>query len=271
VPWAVVAPEVDAPKVSHAMSLAGRVVVRNGVVDVLDASSITASYLRAVVGWSVEADDRYEGAFGVTLGPDGAQPEASVDALLDVHRGFAATEMNVDVFVSLMAALAARVQRSLDEAITDPLAAIARRHARDHARMTEYFAGLVAELGAGKRKVDAATLATRATAITAERDARLRDTVLRYTPKVDAAPVAMVGGAVPAVRVRLRVRRRKAERELRATLPAGAQSLDAFACELCGATTTRPALCDDRLHVACERCVPQAQGRFTCTACARGR
>lgn len=195
VPWAAAAPELDAPKVSQATSLAARMVIRNGLADVLDAASIDAPYLRAVVGWSVEADDRYEGAFDVAVGPDGGEPEARVATLL----------------------------------------------------------------------------AARATAVVAERDARLRDVVLRYTPKVEAAPVAMVGALLPAVRVRLRLRRRKAERELRVTLPAGAQALDLLACELCGGVTARPALCDDRLHVACERCVPQAQGRFTCAACARGR
>jgi hypothetical protein len=107
--------------------------------------------------------------------------------------------------------------------------------------------------------------------VLAERDARLRDVVLRYTARVEAAPVALVAARLPAVRVRVRARRRKAERELRVTLPAGAQALDLLGCDLCGASTARPALCDDRLHVACERCVPQAQGRFTCAACARGR
>ncbi len=270
VPWAVAAPEVDAPRVSQATSLAGRLVMRNGLVDVIDAASVTAAYARAVVGWSVEADDRYEGAFDVFIGPDGGEPEGRIAGLFDPKRGGGVTGSANDL-APLMGPLAGRVQAALAAAVEDALAAIERRHARDHARMTEYFAGLVAELSAGRRKVDAATLAARTATIVAERDARLRDVVLRYTPKVAAAPVALVGALVPAVRVRVRLRRRKAERELRVTLPAGAQALDLLACELCGGTTPRPALCDDRLHVACERCVPQAQGRFSCGACAKGR
>jgi len=268
VPWAVTAPEVDAPKVSQATSLAGRLVVRNGLLDVLDAASVTVAYARVVVGWSVEADDRYEGAFDVFVGPDGGEPEARIAGLFDPKRGGGMAGMAAD-FAALMAALPARVQAALAAAVEESLSAIERRHARDHARMTEYFAGLVAELSTGRRKVDAATLAARTATIVAERDARLRDVVLRYTPKVTAAPVALVGALVPAVRVRVRLRRRKAERELRVTLPAGAQALDLLACELCGGVTPRPALCDDRLHLACERCVPHAQGRFACGACAR--
>lgn len=270
VPWAVTAPEVDAPKVSQATSMAGRLVVRNGLHDVLDAASVTAAYARVVVGWSVEADDRYEGAFDVFVGPDGGEPEGRIAGLFDPRRGGGGLGTAAD-FAALMGALPTRVQAALAAAVEEPLAAIERRHARDHARMTEYFAGLVAELSAGRRKVDAATLAARTATLVAERDARLRDVVLRYTPKVTAAPVAVVGALLPVVRVRVRLRRRKAERELRVTLPAGAQALDLLACELCGGTTPRPALCDDRLHVACERCVPHAQGRFACGACAKGR
>ena len=38
-------------------------------------------------------------------------------------------------------------------------------------------------------------------------------------------------------------------------------------CEGCPGTTERPALCDERLHVLCETCVPLASGRPRCLAC----
>lgn len=273
-PWVLVAPAVDAPKVAHATALAARLVVRNGLVDALDAASIELLYARVTVAWAVEADDRDEGAIHVTVGPDGAEPDADAGAQLDAD-GRAepvATPLPESLRASLRASLstsAARISRALAEAVVEPLARIERRHARDHARMTEYFAGLLAEVGAGRRKVDAATLAARATAIASERDARLRDLALRYAPKVAAAPVAVVFAQLPTVRVRLRVRRRKAQRELAVTLPAGARALDLLACDGCGGVTARPALCDDHLHALCERCAPQSQGRLDCPACAR--
>jgi hypothetical protein len=69
------------------------------------------------------------------------------------------------------------------------------------------------------------------------------------------------------VHVRLRVRRRKGERELLLRLPAGAHGFDRLACEGCAGTTERPALCDEQLHILCETCVPQATGRPKCPAC----
>ncbi len=272
-PWALVAPAADAPKVSHATALAGRLVVRNGLAEVVDAAVGTAVYARVTMAWAVEADDRYEGLFAVELGPDRGEP-AGLGSLLDVtarEDDEPPARADSAVLAAVLAPLAGRARRALTAASRDALESIERRHARDHQRMTEYFAGLVAEVGAGRRKVDPAVAASRAAALVAERDARLRDLVVRYTPKVTAVPAAMVFATLPVVRVRLRVRRRKLDRELRVVLPATAQALDLLACDGCDEGTARPALCDDRLHLVCERCAPQAQGRFACVACARPR
>ena len=269
-PWVQVAPPRDAPQGAHAPALAARVVVRNGLVDVLDAASLELVYARVTVAWAVEADDRDEGAFHVTVGPDGAEPDADAGALLDAaERAWPVATPHREALLASLSTSAERISKALEEAVVEPLARIERRHARDQARMTEYYAVLFAELGAGRRKVDAATLAARAAAIASERDARLRDLALRYAPKVTAAPSAVVFAKLPTVRVRLRVRRRKAQRELAATLPAGARALDLLACDGCGGVTARPALCDDQLHTLCERCAPQSQGRLDCPACAR--
>lgn len=270
-PWAVVAPELDAPKATQATALAARLVVRNGLLDVLDAAVVTTLYARVTLAWAVEADDRYEGLFAVELGPSRGEP-VGLRSLLDVTsrddelpRGRAdAAEVT-----ALLDPLPGRAARALSEAAREALASVERRHARDHERMTEYYRGMLAEVGAGRRKVDPATLASRSAAVVADRDARLRDLVVRYTPKVTMAPAALLVASVPVVRVRLRLRRRKLDRELRVTLPATATALDLLACDGCDDVTARPALCDDRLHALCERCAPQAQGRFTCPACAR--
>jgi hypothetical protein len=85
--------------------------------------------------------------------------------------------------------------------------------------------------------------------------------------RVSLEPLAVVTFVVPAVTVRLRVRRRKREGEMALRLPAGASCLDRVTCAGCGTPTGRPALCDDRLHALCEACVPQIQGRPECAAC----
>lgn len=271
--WCATQPTLDAPRVTHATALAARLVVRNGLADVLDASTGEGVYLRASVAWAVEADDRYEGITHVLTSGDGGEPDAPFARALDLG----ATDDDAPPTLALdpttlrapLAFVPARVARSLDDATADAIASIERRHARDHARMAEYFSGLIAELGAGRRKVDPAALAAKAQTLAAERDARLGDLSLRYAAKVTTSPVALVFARAPVARVRLRVRRRKAERELRVTLPGGAAALDRLLCEGCLGSTPKPAVCDDALHVLCERCVPHAQGRFECPACAR--
>ncbi|WP_437654019.1 hypothetical protein [Sorangium sp. So ce1182] len=37
------------------------------------------------------------------------------------------------------------------------------------------------------------------------------------------------------------------------------------------AEPSRPAACDDRIHLLCEACAPNAQGRIACPACAKRR
>ncbi len=273
VPWVVTAPATDAPRVSHATALAGRVVVRNGLAEVVDAAVGMGVYARVTLAWAVEADDRYEGLFAVEVGPDRGEP-TGLGSLLDVTaRDDDAPPAHVDTgsLATLMGPLPGRATRALATVAREALESVERRHARDHARMAEYFAGLIAEVGSGRRKVDPAVRATRIEGMVAERAARLRDLLVRYTPKVTVAPVAVVFATLPVVRVRLRMRRRKLDREVRVSLPATSLTLDLLACDGCDEGTARPALCDDRLHLLCERCVTQAQGRFACAACGRPR
>jgi hypothetical protein len=151
--------------------------------------------------------------------------------------------------------------------MTEARGAVARRHARDHRRIEEYFAALAADAAAPRRRIAPEAVRQKLEHLVAERDAKLRDLASRYLLRVSLEPVALVRVAVPATTVRLHVRRRKREGELVLRLPAGAQAFDRPACAGCGAATARPAVCDERLHVLCEACVPQAQGRPDCRAC----
>jgi hypothetical protein len=69
------------------------------------------------------------------------------------------------------------------------------------------------------------------------------------------------------VEIRIRLRRRKGEREIALHVPPHARTPDALACVACSGTTRAPLLCDDALHVLCETCAPDAGGRPRCPAC----
>jgi hypothetical protein len=114
---------------------------------------------------------------------------------------------------------------------------------------------------------DAAALYAKIEYIVRERDAKLRELPNRFALRASVAPAAFLWVSAPTAIVQVRLRRRKESRELCLRLPAGAQALDKHLCDVCARATGRPALCDDRLHLLCERCAPNAQGRLRCPAC----
>lgn len=100
---------------------------------------------------------------------------------------------------------------------------------------------------------------------------QLRDLRARYTLRVRLEPVALVALSLRVVEVRLRLRRRKGERELALHIPPGARAPDALPCVACASTTRSPLLCDDALHILCETCAPDPAGRPRCPACRSGK
>jgi hypothetical protein len=168
------------------------------------------------------------------------------------------------------ALLLGRLEAGARAAVGPFAEATAGRHARDHARIEDYHAALAAELRGARRKVTPELLASKLEQIVAERDAKLRALSSRFALRLSLHLAAGLCVVAPAATARLRVRRRKDARELSLALPAGAAELDALVCDGCRGPSRSPALCDDRLHVLCDRCAPSAQGRIRCPACERG-
>jgi hypothetical protein len=278
VPVAAVRWQAEPPKLAAAERMAERLIVRNGIADVLGAAHASATYLAAVLAWIAEADDRYEGmAFVVAHAATGAEPDAEVTAA--VSRVIAGADDRAaddrDARDARGAAgAAAIVARRSAEAIAPRLAevgaAVARRRDRELARIDDYFHSLIAEARRPRRQVARDAIEARVAALHAEHLAKLRDLRARYTLRVRLEPVALVAISVRVAEVRLRLRRRKGERELALHIPPGARLPDALPCVACAATTRTPLLCDDALHILCEACAPDAAGRPRCPAC-RGK
>ncbi len=263
----------DAPRASQARSLAERFVVRNGLCELRDVLPAEGRYLRVTLRWTAEADDRAEGTVTEVLcADDGAEADASFAGLLDPE-GAALIDATPegdgpswgDPRVSRV--VAARGAAAVAAAVEPVRAAVERRHRRDHERIAEYFAGLASELRGTRRRLDAKAIAAKLELYSAERDAKLAGLAGRFALRVTTSPLAVLRVEAPTLRVTLRLRRRKSEREIRLGFPAGAGALDRPCCEGCLGATDRPALCDDALHLLCERCAPHAQGRLRCPAC----
>lgn len=267
----------DPPRVSQASSLGSRFVVRNAVAEVDRAFATEAAYAVLYVAWAAEADDRHAGVVRLVANvSDGSVPCVEFADLVcarapraELEGGAPSSELGIGETASRT--LAALLRRAaLPRA--EPLAlAAARRHARDHTRVAAYFDALASEARSPRGRQAAGAVEAKLAHLAAEREAKLRELESRYAVRMSFEPAALVVVTAPVVEVRVRVRRRKAAGELVLRLPAGAQTLDEIACAACAAPTSRPVVCDERLHPLCEACVPSAQGRPDCAACrARG-
>lgn len=265
----------EPPRPGQARSLAERFVVRNGVHEILEVTSGRAAYASVWFRWTAESDDRDEGLVRVVLSErDGGEPDPMFCALADPTSSFSLVPCALTPAADgpadrLARQVASRAQVLVRSAVAPAVLAAERRYRRDHDRVVRYFEDLAREAGeAGRRrKVDPAALGAKLGHFAADRDAKLAELVQRYSVRVTWQPAAAVRVDAAAVLVGVRIRRRKAAREILLCLPAGASSLDRLACEGCGGGTAAPAVCDEHLHLLCSECAPSAQGRLTCPAC----
>jgi hypothetical protein len=281
VPIARMAWAHEPPKLAVAERLASRLVVRNGVADILGVAHASATYVTGVFAWSAEADDRYEGMTSVVAHatssgqPDELATAALMRCLLDPEPD-AVVELagpGSPVPRTTCSALAHRATLAIGPRLDEVGAAVARRRDRERGRIDGYFASLVAETKKPRRQIAREAIDARLAALRAEHDAKLRDLAARYVLRIKLEPIAFATIATRVAEVRLRLRRRKAEREVALHLPPGARTPDALPCAGCTATTRAPVLCDDALHALCETCAPDAGGRPRCPRCRspRGR
>jgi hypothetical protein len=276
VPVASVAWSAEPPRLAAAERTADRVTIRNGVADVLGAAHASATYLAGVLAWIAEADDRYEGmVFVVAHGSTGAEPDADATAALArVVSGDDARSVegrDAQSAAGAAAIVARRSAQAIGERLDEVGAAVARRRDRELARIDDYFHSLIAEARRPRRQVAREAIEARVAALHAEHLAKLRDLRARYTLRVRLEPDALVALSERVVEVRVRLRRRKGERELALHIPPGARVPDALPCVACASTTRSPLLCDDALHILCETCAPDPAGRPRCPACRGGK
>ncbi|HEX4423015.1 MAG TPA: zinc finger, RING-type domain-containing protein [Kofleriaceae bacterium] len=276
VPVASVTSLAEAPRAAVAERLAERLVVRNGVADVLGVAHASATYLAGIFTWTAEADDRYQGmTITAANAATGAEPDAAwlsaITALIAEADPGVTEERNARGATGGAAAVSRRAALAIGPRLDEVGAAVARRRDRERARIDEYFASLIAEAKRPRRQVARSAIDARVAALHAEHTAKLRDLTARYSLRVHLEPIALVAIAMRVAEIRIRLRRRKGEREIALHVPPFARTPDALACVGCPGTTRAPLLCDDALHVLCETCAPEAGGRPRCPACRPGR
>ena len=274
VPLASVRLDLAGPREAQARAAVERFVVRNGLAAPVEVLGGEAVYLAAVFAFVAEADDRSEGMVAVAVeATTGAQPDEHFAALIDPARAPSRLIPSTDKGAPLESAAGHAVRRALGRltrSAAPMVESVARRQRREQARITEYFAALVAEAKSPRRRMAPAAIEAKVAHYRAEEAAQVRDLEARFRIRLTLRPAALWTVEARVATVTLRLRRRKGERLLTLRLPAGARSLDAPPCEACDGVAPRPVLCDDMLHILCERCAPSAEGRPRCRACRKG-
>lgn len=261
-----------APSETALRSLAAGFVIRNGVSTVASVATAETWYARCALAWRIEADERHDGVvFDVVQPQDGGRPADDGFGARCVPVGDdvePAAGPTLDVGIS--SGWIGRVARlAVVGAAAPTLALAARRQERDHQRIATYYAALISETRAPRRKVDRAAIDAKVGHLVAERDKRIADLAHRYGARISVRLAGLLWVRVATGVVTLNARRRKGQRDLVLRLPAGTRTFDRLPCDACDGWLDRPALCDDRLHLLCERCAPEATGRPECGACRR--
>ncbi len=140
VPVASVTWQAEAPRVAVAGRLADRLVVRNGVADVLGVAHASATYLAGVFAWTAEADDRYQGmAMVVAHAGTGGEPDttcvAAITSLIAGDDARTVDERDACGAGGGVGTIAKRAALAIGPRLDEVGAAVARRRDRERARI----------------------------------------------------------------------------------------------------------------------------------------
>lgn len=274
VPFVAARATVAPGRGSQARSAAEALVFRNGVFSVGDPSAAVGQRLLVHAAYVLHGDERREGlcaaatslhTFGVVAGFEDAVAGSLQEAAVDIPQAQQA-------LLGGRASLAACVGRASDAALGFR-ESMQRRFERDRERLEGYFSDLLVELErrVARGRGGGADVDEKRRVIERERAVKLEALAARYVMRVEVKPVAILLVEAPTYRIPLELRRRKRARTVDVEYDCATRRLVAPACDGCGSPASRPAACDDAVHLLCEGCAPRSEGRIACLACRRKR
>lgn len=173
--------DIAAPRPNRARSLAEALAVRNGVTQFLECLPGRAEYFFFAASWVAQADDSFEGVVQACVETTtGSQPDAGLESVLTSAVNGCQTArdqgntpgLTGDASDASLRRLSALLKARAFAAVTPIRAGVGRRHAREYRQITEYFGAMCAEVQKPRRKLDASTLASRLSAVLADRDSK---------------------------------------------------------------------------------------------------
>jgi DNA-binding transcriptional ArsR family regulator len=250
----------------------------NGVLKQVETLPGSAEYLVVGFHYVATGEERREGIVDACADPAGTMTAPALADLLwdrglpersDARHGQGAT-----IAPAAWRAVERIARARVVERLSPVRDVLAHRLERDASRLHGYYRSMQHDLAlsAARRSLEPAELEkllSRLNAIPRELEKRLAEARARLTLRVSLRPLVALRVFVPAVFVRVRVLRRKQERELVLRCAGFQRECDHLLCEGCGVPATSPLLCDDRVHLLCQACwwsCPSC-GAWTCLAC----
>lgn len=250
----------------------------NAVFRMGHAEESPVSYLLACLKYAAVSDEKQEGTITLLIG----EPNLSVksvdglDVLSDAAEG-SADGLEGRWFERFLRPLSRVPADHVREALSDFVKSLDRRMNRDIRRVQDYYHSLIQEARLAGQKASGGEERVRAEsrirAIDTELRWKIEDAVSRYSLDVSIEPVSFVRVETVAPVFWIEVRRRKGARMFPIPFNPLIGAIDAPSCESCFAARRAYSVCDERLHIVCEKCLAACGrcGREYCKACHSGR
>jgi hypothetical protein len=248
--------------------------LENGVWRFRGSQPASFPYVGFVLQYDLAADERTSGLVAVWVNAETRSFAGWGAWLLDDAslEEAAPHDGGRDVMAACWPLARAAALLDIQREVAAPLESLARRQARDLARMREYYEAIDQEL---RRKIargrgrDPGADLSRLEATGRAFQAKARELVDRYQVRVSATPIAVVVCRVPGHRLDVRLLRRSQSADVSFAWNDIDGAVEARACDGCSRPVGAAWLCDDRVHYLCTDCLascPTCAHRY-CRAC----
>ena len=284
------APAVRPERIAE--TLADRLPLTNATFRLERIEVMPVSYFLVYFRYTALSDDRHDGMFSVLVNP----LNASIALLEDALEGLIARigppapdeELSAAEVMKIIGLAHRAAQGMVRDRLTDFIRSAERRLNRDVKRVYEYYETLKEEIDRRIRKKMAPgegsqdspetanleeiePLRRKQEAVTAEREWKIRDLIAKYALVIQNNPLCVlrIQATVPVFFIALK--RRLSSRPFQLTYNPLLKRVDALPCESCAHPSYGGAytICDDNLHIICNRCMTATSGRPVCPVCNR--
>ena len=249
--------------------------LQNGVFRLRDCMPVMQLYYCFFIQYDVMADERSGGLEEVWVNPATcSMPRmASTIDTMEVRDASPPAELGLLAGRAWEIALA-NGSLSVRSRLDGFLASLKRRRERDLQRMRDYYESIDGEI---RRKI--ARVASKQEALDGEIQrlaataqaykARAAELKERYRVRVRITGLATLACAIPTYRIRVRLLRRSVETEAAFSWNPFDRRIEPRCCDACRQATESAALCDDRVHYLCLKCLPPCPvcSKAFCRAC----